>query len=407
MKLEPGSAGYRLRILIVDDERQNRDLMEVMLLPEGFLLRTAASGAEALALVAEEPPDLILLDIMMPGMDGYEVAEKLKSNLATRNIPVIMVTALDDRKARMLGLSVGAEDFLTKPVDRAELCVRVRNLSRLKVSGDDRYSEMIEGEVDSRTADLLARTKTLEEQASVLSEQAALLHLAQDAIIVQDLDNRILFWNRGAEVMYGWPSKAALGRNNHELLRAEFSEPVVQIEATLLRHGLWEGEAIHYTRDGARLNVASRWALQRDAGGAAVRILTITNDITERKRTDAELVALTERLSLATAVAKVVVRNACEETPSAATALPALKPYQPTHSMPVPTIVSVRLCGRKARLPQPVRLPRMRQRMSADHPEDMWTTVPPAKSMALMAALAFHTPFMRPSMPQIMWASGK
>src|SRR5687767_4944641 len=109
----------------------------------------------------------------------------------------------------------------------------------------------------------------------------------------------------------------------------------------------------------------------------------------------------------ATAVARVVVMKALAAMPSEATALPALKPYQPTHSMPVPTMVRVRLCGRKAVLPQPVRLPRIRQRMSADQPEDMWTTVPPAKSMALMAALAFHTPFIAPSMPQTMWASGK
>ncbi len=93
--------------------------------------------------------------------------------------------------------------------------------------------------------------------------------------------------------------------------------------------------------------------------------------------------------------------------PSAATALPALKPYQPTQSMPVPTMVSIMLCGRKARLPKPVRLPRMRHSTSADQPDDMCTTVPPAKSMALIDALAFHTPFMRPSTPHTMCASGK
>ena len=159
------------RILIVDDERPNRDLLEVMLASEGFVLLTAASGEEALAIVAQQLPDLILLDIMMPGMDGYQVAATIKGNAATKNIPVIMVTALDDRKAKMLGLSTGAEDFLTKPVDRAELRVRVRNLLRLKAYGDyyDKYSRKLETEVVSRTADLAERTK----QAAVLTEQAA------------------------------------------------------------------------------------------------------------------------------------------------------------------------------------------------------------------------------------------
>jgi signal transduction histidine kinase/DNA-binding response OmpR family regulator len=123
-------------ILIVDDERHNRELLEIMLKPDGFLLLSAASGEEALALIARQPPDLILLDVMMPGMNGYDVAGKIKSDPATKNIPVIMLTALDDRNARMLGLNAGAEDFLTKPVDRPELSVRVRNLLRIKAYGD-------------------------------------------------------------------------------------------------------------------------------------------------------------------------------------------------------------------------------------------------------------------------------
>jgi PAS domain S-box-containing protein len=294
----PGSAHHPARILIVDDELHNRQLMEVMLTPEGFLLLTAASGEEALAIVAQQPPDLILLDAIMPGMDGYEVVAKIKGNLATKNIPVIMVTALDDPKARMLGLNAGAEDFLTKPVNRSEVCVRVRNLLRLKAYGDyyDKYSQILEREVVERT-----------KQADVLAAQAALLDLAPDAIVVRDMQSRILLWNSGAEVMYGWLSEDALGRNIYELLRTEFSEPTEEIESKLLLEGRWEGEAIHRKRDGTCLIVASRWALQRDVYGAPVRILTINNDITQRRQADSELRLLTERLSLATEVARLGV----------------------------------------------------------------------------------------------------
>jgi hypothetical protein len=109
----------------------------------------------------------------------------------------------------------------------------------------------------------------------------------------------------------------------------------------------------------------------------------------------------------ATAVASVVVVNALAATPSAATAEPALKPYQPTQSMPVPIMQSTRLCGGIGVLPKPRRGPTIKQRMSADQPEDMCTTVPPAKSIALMEAPAFHTPFIRPLDPHTMWASGK
>ena len=133
------------RILIVDDERHNRQLLEVMLMPEGFHLATATSGEEALAMVAHQKPDLILLDVMMPGMDGYQVTGRIKGDDATKNIPIIVITALDDRESRMRGLYAGAEDFLTKPVDRAELYMRVRNLLRLKAYGDtyDRYSQIL------------------------------------------------------------------------------------------------------------------------------------------------------------------------------------------------------------------------------------------------------------------------
>src|SRR5436309_732786 len=109
----------------------------------------------------------------------------------------------------------------------------------------------------------------------------------------------------------------------------------------------------------------------------------------------------------ATAVARVVVMKAFAATTSAATALPALNPYHPTHNIPVPTMHNTILCGAIGCLPNPRRLPRTKQSISADHPEDICTTVPPAKSIALMLALAFQTPFINPSMPQTMCASGK
>ena len=123
MNTRPDIGSYPARVLIVDDDRHNRQVLEVMLTPEGLLLQTAASGEEALAIVAEEPPDLILLDIMMPGMDGYQVAATLKGDLATTSIPVIMVTALDDRE-RFLAAGCGPEE---------EACRREHHFQQLSV----------------------------------------------------------------------------------------------------------------------------------------------------------------------------------------------------------------------------------------------------------------------------------
>ncbi len=143
-------------ILVVDDEPANRKLLQALLAPEGYVVRTAASGREALDLVARQPPDLVLLDVMMPELDGYAVAAVLKADPSTARIPVIMVSALGDRDTRLSGLHAGAEDFLAKPVDRAELWLRVRNLLRLKEISDSLREQglALEQQVTARTADL-------------------------------------------------------------------------------------------------------------------------------------------------------------------------------------------------------------------------------------------------------------
>jgi putative two-component system response regulator len=143
-------------VLIVDDERAYRELMESFLKLEGYSSRTASNGLEALEAVGKEPPDLILLDGEMPEMNGFQVAEQLKSDPATQHIPIIMVTSLSDKQSRMRGLAAGVEEFLNKPVDRAELVVRVSNLLRLKAYGDflANHNRILEEQVRLRTAEL-------------------------------------------------------------------------------------------------------------------------------------------------------------------------------------------------------------------------------------------------------------
>src|SRR6202046_79008 len=125
------------RILVVDDVPANVRLLEARLSAEYFDVLTASNGTEALEICARAECDIILLDVMMPDMDGFEVCRRLKSNPATHFIPVVMITALDQPSDRVTGLDAGADDFLTKPVSDLVLIARVRSLTRLKMMTDE------------------------------------------------------------------------------------------------------------------------------------------------------------------------------------------------------------------------------------------------------------------------------
>ncbi|MDP2134890.1 MAG: response regulator [Sulfuritalea sp.] len=143
-------------VLVVDDEPRNVKLLETLLHAEGYATIAARNGSEALALTAAQNPDLILLDVMMPDMDGFETVARLKADSRTRPVPVIMVTALDDRASKLRALEAGAEEFLSKPIDRGDLTVRVRNLLRLKEYGDflANHNRILDEQVRERTAQL-------------------------------------------------------------------------------------------------------------------------------------------------------------------------------------------------------------------------------------------------------------
>ncbi len=125
------------RVLVVDDLIPNVKLLEAKLRAEYFEVSGAFSGLEAIEKAESEQPDIILLDVMMPGIDGFETCRRLKASSRTCHIPVVMVTALDQAEDRIAGLEAGADDFLTKPVEDVALFARVRNLSRLKILTDD------------------------------------------------------------------------------------------------------------------------------------------------------------------------------------------------------------------------------------------------------------------------------
>jgi DNA-binding response OmpR family regulator len=122
------------KILIVDDEPNIALLLADVLADAGYETSTSGNGRDALEAVHRDPPDLMLLDVQMPVLDGFEVASRLKADPATATIPIIMLSAMEGRGARVIGLQSGAEEYLSKPFDQAELLARVRNLLSLRDS---------------------------------------------------------------------------------------------------------------------------------------------------------------------------------------------------------------------------------------------------------------------------------
>ena len=283
-------------ILIADDDIQSRKLLEVLLQADGYLTLSAANGKEALASIAKHAPDLILLDIMMPGLDGYQVAGALKANPVTSNIPIIMVTAHNDRSARLAALGAGAEEFLTKPVDRTELCLRVRNLLRLKEFGDflKNHSVILEQQVLARTVDL--------------QRFRAAMEISGDAILLVDRASmRYIDVNQTFCELVGRTRQEVIGMTPMELFSANRETLERDYDAIIADSNssptAIEGQYRH--KDGSLIPIETRRrALLTDDGWI---IVGTARDISVRKRVEETLRESEERFSSAFAHAPIGV----------------------------------------------------------------------------------------------------
>jgi diguanylate cyclase (GGDEF)-like protein/PAS domain S-box-containing protein len=264
-------------ILIVEDDIRNRKLLEILLGPEGYRTLAVASGEEALELIAERAPDLILLDVILPGMSGLELAKLLKLNPATSNIPIIVVTARIDRAVRLEGLKAGAEEFLTKPIDRAELWLRVRNLLRLKTLGDQlaHQSASLEQQIQSRTVDLRRFRSAMD-----VTEDAIFLISRRTQLFVEV--------NTTACSMFGYSREELLRMGPADLSDASREYYARFYDAAIENGTLTEVvEAELRRRDGSMLQVeVRRHAVASDDDWIVVAVL---RDITARKEGEARL----------------------------------------------------------------------------------------------------------------------
>jgi len=252
-------------VLVIDDDARGRRLLVAMVEAAGHLALEAGDGAQALEMARQNPPDAILLDILMPGADGYAVARALKEDPLTRPIPIMMVTALSDRESRLRGLEAGAEEFVSKPVDRLELGARLRNLVKLKRYGDE----------------LLRRT----EETNVL-----LSHLP-DAVIEIDSCSMVRKANAAAQRIFGYTPEELVGCDVNRLMPEPVRSEHLSHVGRYLRSG--DSNIIGVSRevtglhkDGRLLSLELRIAEYRAHGERY--FIGILRDIAERKRIEHE-----------------------------------------------------------------------------------------------------------------------
>jgi two-component system cell cycle response regulator len=212
---------HKEKILIVDDEPLNIKLLAAKLPPGHYEIMGALSGREALEKVAEEIPDLILLDVMMPDMDGYEVTRVLKSGPETKDIPIVMVTALDGEDDKAKGIEAGADEFLNKPVNTAEFASRVKSLLRLK-----QYQDQIKTRRESR--DFFAKGEAPEKPLENKEDLPSVL------IVENDLNDAKLI----RSYLEGQPYRVGLSRNGEDTLARARREKVDLILLDILLPGL-------------------------------------------------------------------------------------------------------------------------------------------------------------------------
>jgi two-component system cell cycle sensor histidine kinase/response regulator CckA len=197
LDLEKNGVKDKPVILAVDDQSQNLDLFEAQLGPRGYEVVTANNGEEALRILTSNQIDLVLLDVMMPGMDGFEVTRRIRKDDKNQQLPIVLVTSLRETEDRIKGIEAGCDDFLLKPVDKLELLARVQSLLRAKAYNDltRDYRDQLESEVSARTAEL---NHTLENLHQEITERKQ----AEEMLRESEVKHRTLFETMAQGVVY-------------------------------------------------------------------------------------------------------------------------------------------------------------------------------------------------------------
>ncbi|WP_230874802.1 response regulator [Methylomonas sp. LL1] len=277
-------------ILVVDDTLASLKLLSDMLKSEGFEVRSSISGELAVDSAIGNPPDLVLLDIFMPGIDGFEVCRRLKAHPKTRNVPVIFVSALSDTPEKVQGFSLGAVDFVTKPYQREELLARVR--THLEI---DRLRNHLEEMVEERSGMLRESEKKLRESlADTLLVNAQLRTLVQtipDLVWLKDPEGVYLACNLQFERFYGASEAEIVGKTDLDFIGRAQADLFCRNDRTATEAGKVRAneEWLTFADNGYHGLFETLKTPMLDSAGNLVGILGIARDISERKLAEAKI----------------------------------------------------------------------------------------------------------------------
>ncbi len=261
------------KVLIAEDDPASRKLLQVWLSQDGYEITSVDNGKAALEAARRVLPDIVLSDVMMPEMDGFTLCRELRADPYLGEIPIVLVTTLSDKASRLHGIEVGADDFLTKPYDQAELRARVRSIVRL-----NRYRLLLQ-EREQRAAERV-------QAAARLKELAELLDQTQDAVVQIDRQGHVTFWSAGATRMFGWLSEEAQGQPAGSLLFPQSGQLPLDALTSVVQEGHWTGELTTHRRDGREIILLTRWSAATRSEDGTRSTLLIATDVTEQRQAE-------------------------------------------------------------------------------------------------------------------------
>ncbi len=288
-------------ILVVDDQLQNIELLEAYLVPQGYEIIRAANGEEALGRLSGNQIDLILLDVMMPGMDGFEVTRRIRQDDKNRLLPIILVTALRETEDRVKGIEAGCDDFLSKPIDKTELLARIQSLLKVKAYHDlmGNYQKELESEVTRRTKEKDELVSKLQESEEVLSaseeKYRSLVENINDVLYTLDTQGNITYISPVVERFTGYKASDLIGKPFTPLIHTDDLSGLMDNLNSLASGQVEPWDFRVLDKDGRMIFVRSS-SRPLYKHGKVVGITALMTDITDRKLSEEKLLKSYENL---------------------------------------------------------------------------------------------------------------